>query len=54
LKVTISSDGNSYQGTFTWDNYDFQGNLLSGNNVAGTITGTRIKVGSAFPFPFPQ
>jgi hypothetical protein len=54
LNVTISRDGNSYQGSFTWDSYDFQGNLLSDSSVAGTITGTRIQVDSAFPFPFPQ
>jgi hypothetical protein len=53
LKVTISRDGNRYQGTFTWDNYDFAGNLLPGS-VAGTITATRIIVGSDVPFPFPQ
>jgi hypothetical protein len=53
LNVTISRDGNSYQGDFTWDSYDFQGNLLPGS-VVGRITGTRIQVGSAFPFPFSQ
>jgi hypothetical protein len=53
LNVTISRDGNSYQGDFTWDSYDFQGNLLPGS-VVGSITGTRIQVGSAFPFPFSQ
>jgi hypothetical protein len=53
MKVTITRDGNSYQGDFTWDSYDFQGNLLPGS-VAGRITGTRIQVGSAFPFPFAQ
>jgi hypothetical protein len=53
LKITISRDGNSYQGDFTWDSYDFQGNLLPGS-VAGRIAGTRIQVGSAFPFPFAQ
>ena len=54
LKITISPDGNSYQGDFTWDSYDLQGNLLSDNSVAGRVMGTRIQVGSAFPFPFPQ
>ena len=54
LRVTISRDGKSYQGDFTWDSYDLQGNLLPDASVAGTITGTRIRVGSAFPFPFPQ
>jgi hypothetical protein len=53
LSVTISPDGNTFHGTFTWDSYDFEGNLLSGS-VAGTLTGTRIKVGPAFPFPFPH
>jgi hypothetical protein len=53
LRVTISSDGNTFEGTFTWDSYDFEGNLLPGS-VAGTLTGTRIKVGAAFPFPFPH
>jgi hypothetical protein len=54
LKITISPDGNSYQGDFTWDSYDFQGNLLPDSSVAGRVTGTRIQVGSASPFPFPQ
>lgn len=53
LKITITPDGNCFEGTFRWDNYDFQGKLLSGS-VTGTITATRIKVGAAFPFPFPQ
>lgn len=52
MKVTISGDGNSFKGTFTWDNYDFQGTLLSGS-VAGAVTGTRVAVASSFPFPFP-
>ncbi len=54
LNVSISRDGNTYEGDFTWDNYDLQGNLLSDSSVAGRVTGTRIQVGSAFPFPFPQ
>ena len=54
LNVTISSDANSYAGTFTWDSFDLEGNLLPGTRVVGTITGTRIKVGTPFPFPFPQ
>lgn len=53
LRVTISRDGTSYQGDFTWDSYDLQGNLLSDLSVAGRVMGTRIQVGSAFPFPFP-
>ncbi|HTS29665.1 MAG TPA: hypothetical protein VMH81_27530 [Bryobacteraceae bacterium] len=52
MQVTISDDGNSFDGTFTWDNFDFQGNLLPGS-INGTVTGTRIQVGSPFPFPFP-
>jgi hypothetical protein len=54
LKVTISRDGNSYQGDLTWDSYDLQGNVLSDSSVTGMVTGTRIQVGSAFPFPFSQ
>ena len=52
IHVTVSQDGNSFSGTFSWDSYDFQGKLLPGS-VAGTITGSRIAVGRAFPFPFP-
>lgn len=52
MHVTISADGNSFEGTFTWDNYDFNGNLLPGS-VSGTVTGSRIRVSAAFPFPFP-
>ena len=52
MEVTLSPDGNSFQGTFTWDNYDFQGHLLDGS-LTGTVTGVRVKAGSAFPFPFP-
>jgi hypothetical protein len=44
MHVTIGADGNSFQGVFLWDNYDFQGNLLPG---------ARIAVGAPFPFPFP-
>ena len=51
-QITLSPDGDSFQGTFTWDSYDFQGKLLPGS-VAGTVKGTRINVGSDFPFPFP-
>jgi hypothetical protein len=53
LRVTISPDGETFEGTFTWDSYDFEGNLAPGS-VAGTLTGTRIKVSAAFPFPFPH
>jgi hypothetical protein len=50
VKVTVDADGDRFEGTFTFDNYDFQGNLLPGS-VAGTVTATRIKVGAPFPFP---
>lgn len=52
MHVTLSDDGNSFQGTFSWDNFDFQGTLLPGS-VAGTVAGTRIRAGAEFPFPFP-
>src|SRR5947199_6376441 len=51
LDVTISADGNRFEGNFTWDNYDFQGNLVSGS-VAGTLTATRINV-DARSIPIP-
>jgi hypothetical protein len=44
--------GKRFEGKFRFDNYDFQGNLLSGS-VAGDVTATRIKVGAPFPFPIP-
>jgi hypothetical protein len=52
VKITVDADGDRFEGTFTFDNYDFQGNLLPGS-VAGTVTGTRITVGAPFPFPIP-
>jgi len=52
LQVTLSQDGASYAGTFTWDSHDFKGNLLPASHVAGTVTAKRIKVGGVFPFPF--
>lgn len=52
MHITLSNDGNSFTGTFTWDNYDFNGNLLPGS-VSGTVTGARVKTDAAFPFPFP-
>jgi hypothetical protein len=52
VKVTLSLDGSRFDGTFTFDNYDFQGNLLPGS-VAGTLTATRINVDEPFPFPIP-
>jgi hypothetical protein len=52
VEVTLSADGSRFEGTFTFDNYDFQGNLLSGS-VAGALTATRINVRDPFPFPIP-
>jgi hypothetical protein len=52
VKVTVDADSDRFEGTFTFDNYDFQGNLLPGS-VAGTITARRITVGAPFPFPIP-
>jgi hypothetical protein len=44
VEVTLRADGKEFEGKFTFDNYDFQGNLLSGS-VIGTISATRIEVG---------
>lgn len=44
VEVTVSAGGNRYHGKFTFDNYDFAGNLLPGS-VAGTLTATRIRAG---------
>lgn len=44
VEVTLSHDGNSFHGTFSFENYDFEGNP-TGGNVTGTLTATRIKVG---------
>jgi hypothetical protein len=52
VEVTLSADGSRFEGKFTFDNYDFQGNLLSGS-VAGALTATRINVRDPFPFPIP-
>lgn len=52
VEVTLSADGSRFEGTFTFDNYDFQGNLLSGS-VAGALKATRINVRDPFPFPIP-
>jgi hypothetical protein len=52
-QVTVTPDGNSFTGTFTWDSYDFAGHPLPGTHLAGTVAGKRIKVGAPFPFPFP-
>jgi hypothetical protein len=52
VEVILSADGSRFQGTFTYDNYDFQGKLLPGS-VAGALTATRINVRDPFPFPIP-
>jgi hypothetical protein len=52
VRVTVAADSDRFEGTFTFDNYDFQGNLLPGS-VSGTITATRITVKDPFPFPIP-
>lgn len=52
VEVTLSADGSTFGGPFTFKNYDFQGNLLPGT-VAGRVTATRIKVDAPFPFPIP-
>src|SRR5215469_4046960 len=53
VQAVIAPDGNSFTGTFTWDSYDFSGNPLPGTHLAGTVSGTRITVGTPIPFPFP-
>ena len=50
---TVSRDGNSFEGTWHQDNYDFSGNVLPGTHSEGTLSGTRIAPGLPFPFPFP-
>jgi hypothetical protein len=51
VEITLSANGNRFEGKFTYDNYDFQGSLLSGS-VAGTLTATRISVGApTIPVP---
>jgi hypothetical protein len=44
-EVTLSPNGDSFEGTFTIDNYNESDNLLS--HLQGTITGTRINVNTA-------
>src|SRR5258708_3454515 len=44
VQVTVSPDGNSFTGAFTWDSYDFNGNFLPGTHLDGTMTGKRITV----------
>ena len=57
VHITLSKDGKTFAGTFTWDCYDFSGNLQTAGplacSIAGTLTGTRITVDGPFPFPFP-
>jgi hypothetical protein len=57
VHITLSKDGKSFAGTFTWDCYDFSGNLQTSGpfacSLTGTLTGTRITVDGPFPFPFP-
>ena len=57
VHLKLSEDGNSYAGTFTWDCYDFKGNLQTSGplacSIAGTVAATRITVDGPFPFPFP-
>jgi hypothetical protein len=57
VHITLSKDGKSFAGTFTWDCYDFSGNLQTAGplacSITGTLTGTRITVDGPFPFPFP-
>jgi len=40
--VTLSSDGNSYTGSFSIDQYDTQLNLLA--HIVGNINATRVTV----------
>jgi hypothetical protein len=53
VEITVSPDGQSFSGTFTWDSYDFAGKPLAGTHSEGTATGERITVRGRFPFPFP-
>jgi hypothetical protein len=57
VHITLSADGKSFSGMFTWDCFDFSGNLQTSGplacSIAGTLTGTRITVDGPFPFPFP-
>jgi hypothetical protein len=52
-RMTVAPDGNTFQGTWTQDNYDFSGHVVPGGHFDGTLTGTRIAPGLHFPFPFP-
>ena len=57
VRTTLSADGKTFAGTFTWDCYDFAGNLQTAGplacSITGTLTATRITVDGPFPFPFP-
>jgi len=49
----VSRDGNRFTGTWTQDNYDLTGTLIPGTHFDGTMSGTRIAPGLAYPFPLP-
>jgi hypothetical protein len=53
VEIRVNRDGKSFSGTFTWDSYDFSGNLLPASHSEGSVTGERITVKGPFPFPFP-
>ncbi len=50
-QVTLSPSGDSYTGTFTEDVYDIRGTQV--DQIAGTVTATRITVDSSFPSALP-
>jgi hypothetical protein len=52
-RITVAPDGNTFEGKWTQDNYDFSGHVVAGGHFDGTLTGTRIAPGRRFPFPFP-
>lgn len=41
---TISQNGNSYHGTFTFKVFDVNGNLVPGSEISGRMTASRITV----------
>jgi hypothetical protein len=51
--LTVSRDGNRFDGKWSQDNYDLSGRLMPGTHFGGTITGTRIVPGPNYPFPLP-
>jgi hypothetical protein len=53
VEISVNRDGKSFSGTFTWDSYDFSGNLLPASHSEGSVIGERITVKGPFPFPFP-